>query len=139
MNKKNAQDFVAKYQYQEAGIVWINNGNEWYGKPYSSKQEKEHILEENAQFKSLREIMDEQKEKEEYKEYLSSIDPVNHPPHYTTGKYEVIDILEDKLSPEEFKGFLKGNILKYVLRAEHKGGMEDYRKAQFYLNKLVGE
>ncbi len=85
--------------------------------------------------KELREIMDE---KQEHKEYLSTIDPVNHPSHYTTGKYEVIDILEDKLSAEEFKGFLKGNILKYVLRAEHKGGMVDYKKAAFYLNKLVG-
>ncbi len=74
----------------------------------------------------------------EHKEYLSGIDPVNHPPHYTTGKYEVIDIIEDKLSPEEFKGFLKGNILKYIIRADHKGGMEDYRKANFYLNKLTG-
>lgn len=67
----------------------------------------------------------------------SLIDHVNHPPHYNQGKHEVIDILEDKLSPEEFKGFLKGNILKYVLRADHKNGMEDYKKAQFYLNRLV--
>ena len=76
-------------------------------------------------------------EQQEYKEYLATVDPVNHPSHYTTGKHEVIDILQDKLSPEEFKGFLKGNILKYVLRAEHKNGMEDYKKCHWYLTKLI--
>jgi hypothetical protein len=75
---------------------------------------------------------------EEFQRNSNTRDMVNHPDHYTTGQYEVIDILEDKLSPEEFKGFLKGNILKYVLRAEHKNGLEDYKKAAFYLNKLVG-
>ena len=73
----------------------------------------------------------------EVKEARIVADPVNHPSHYTTGKYEVIDILEDKLSPEEFKGFLKGNILKYILRAEHKNGMEDYEKSLWYLNRLT--
>lgn len=80
-----------------------------------------------------------QKDIDEHKEYLSSIDPVNHPPHYTTGQFEVINILEDKLSKEEFKGFLKGNILKYVFRADHKGGKTDYEKARFYLNRLIGD
>lgn len=76
---------------------------------------------------------------EEHKEYLSSIDPVNHPPHYTTGQFEVINILEDKLSKEEFKGFLKGNILKYVFRADHKGGKTDLEKAKWYLVRLIGD
>lgn len=64
-------------------------------------------------------------------------DPVNHPDHYTAGGLEVIDILQAKLSSDEFEGFLKGNILKYVLRARHKNGLQDLQKAQWYLNRLI--
>lgn len=101
-----------------------------------------------TEFQSLRAIMEEKKasmaqdeanQVSEHKEYLSAIDPVNHPPHYTTGQLEVINILEDKLSKEEFKGFLKGNILKYVFRADHKGGKIDLEKAKWYLDRLIGE
>lgn len=64
-------------------------------------------------------------------------DPVNHPSHYTQGGLEVIDILRAKLSPEEFQGFLRGNVLKYVLRSSHKGReQEDLNKADWYLREL---
>lgn len=63
---------------------------------------------------------------------------VNHPEHYLTGGMEVIDILKAKLTPEEFKGFCKGNSLKYLFRAEHKGKeKEDYEKAKWYLERLI--
>jgi len=38
---------------------------------------------------------------------------------------------------EEFRGFLKGNIIKYISRAEHKNGVEDLKKARWYLGKLI--
>lgn len=60
-----------------------------------------------------------------------------NPEHYKKGKMEVIDIMIDQLSPEEFKGFCKGLIIKYLCRADHKNGLEDYKKAQWYMNKLV--
>lgn len=60
-----------------------------------------------------------------------------NPNHYKHGKIEVIDIMRDQLSHEEFKGFCKGLIIKYLCRADHKNGLEDYKKAQWYLNKLV--
>lgn len=63
-------------------------------------------------------------------------DPIN-PNHYKAGKIEVIDIMQDQLSPEEFKGFCKGLAIKYLCRADHKNGLEDYKKAQWYINKLV--
>lgn len=63
-------------------------------------------------------------------------DSIN-PDHYTHGGIETIDYLQAKLSAEEFKGFLKGNVLKYLSRAEKKNGAEDYKKAQWYMNKLV--
>jgi len=42
------------------------------------------------------------------------------------------------LSAEEFRGYLKGNIIKYLWREKHKGGMESLKKAKWYLNKLLG-
>ncbi len=64
-------------------------------------------------------------------------DNVNHPNHYTAGKFEVIDILQDALSHEEFHGFCLGNVLKYVLRHKHKNGIEDLKKASWYLAKDI--
>jgi hypothetical protein len=63
---------------------------------------------------------------------------VNHPPHHKIGGIETIDILEAKLSREEFAGFCRGNALKYICRAGHKGDtVEDLKKAQWYLDKLT--
>jgi hypothetical protein len=64
-------------------------------------------------------------------------DMVNQPPHYTSGNLEVIDILKDQLTPEEYEGFLKGNILKYTLRYRLKNGLQDLEKSEWYLKKLI--
>lgn len=61
------------------------------------------------------------------------------PAHYKQGGLEVITILRKKLSKEEFKGFCKGNVLKYVLRADYKNGVEDYKKAMQYLKWIIEE
>ena len=65
-------------------------------------------------------------------------DNVNHPAHYTHGRFEVIDVIEDTLGTDSFKGYCIGNVIKYVLRHEYKGGTEDLQKAQWYLNRLLG-
>lgn len=59
------------------------------------------------------------------------------PDHYKVGGLEVVDIWRAKLTPEEFKGACKANILKYVLRGDYKNGAEDYKKALVYLNWLI--
>lgn len=64
-------------------------------------------------------------------------DNVNHPAHYTAGKFETIDIIEDTV--EDFESVLHGNILKYVIRYRHKNGIEDLKKAQWYLNRLIAK
>ncbi len=67
-------------------------------------------------------------------------DPVNHPPHYTTGGIETLDVIRAKMSSDRFQGYLMGNVLKYLLRCEYKEKrIEDIKKAQFYLNALVEE
>ena len=68
-------------------------------------------------------------------------DLINHPPHYTGGKYEAIDIIEDAISnaPSDILcGYLQGQALKYLLRVWLKGTpLEDARKAQWYINRLI--
>ena len=65
------------------------------------------------------------------------MDNVNRPAHYTSGGVECIDAIEAALTPEEFRGFLKGNVLKYLWRERSKGGYESLLKAQWYLNRLI--
>ena len=62
-----------------------------------------------------------------------------NPDHYKRGGTETIDYLRAKMSEEEFKGFCRGNALKYISRAPDKNGDEDYRKAIWYLRVLVGD
>tara|TARA_Y100001973_G_C5193290_1_gene332404 strand:- start:737 stop:964 length:228 start_codon:yes stop_codon:yes gene_type:complete len=64
-------------------------------------------------------------------------DMVNSPPHYNSGDIECIDAIKESMTPEAFKGYLKGNIQKYIWRYENKKGVEDLKKAQWYLNKLI--
>lgn len=59
-------------------------------------------------------------------------DPVNHPSHYTQGSLEVIDAIEGMAL-----GYHEGNVVKYVARYRFKGGVEDLKKARFYLDRLI--
>ena len=66
-------------------------------------------------------------------------DPVNHPAHYTDGSIECIDAIREALG-DGFKAYLRGNVIKYLWRAEHKGNeVQDYEKAAWYLNRLISE
>lgn len=64
-------------------------------------------------------------------------DPVTRPFHYCSGGIELVDIWRASLSPEELRGFFRGNVLKYVFRYDKKNGVEDLRKAQVYLGWLI--
>lgn len=67
-------------------------------------------------------------------------DVVNAPAHYTSGGIECIDYLKAKMSSEEFAGFLRGNVLKYLSRAGLKSNrLEDLKKAAWYLERLIRE
>lgn len=65
-------------------------------------------------------------------------DPVNRPPHYTAGGVECIEAIQASMSGDQFRGYCKGAILKYLWRWEHKGGLEDLQKAEWYLKRLIG-
>ena len=65
------------------------------------------------------------------------VDMVNKPAHYRQGGVECIEAIEASMSREEFQGYLKGNLQKYIWRYRHKNGIEDLRKARWYLDRLI--
>lgn len=65
-------------------------------------------------------------------------DPVNHPRHYTQGGVECIDGIESALAGlQGAEAYNTGQVIKYIWRWKHKGGVEDLAKAQWYLDRLM--
>lgn len=64
---------------------------------------------------------------------------VDKPAHYTSGAVECIDAIRSALTPDEFRGYLKGNIMKYVWRERLKNQDQDLQKAAKYLEWLIAE
>ena len=62
---------------------------------------------------------------------------VNHPSHYNHGKYECIDVMVENFGKEAVQNFCLLNAFKYVWRTNYKNGVEDVRKAWWYLNKWL--
>lgn len=70
----------------------------------------------------------------------TSVDPVERPAHYTQGDVECIDAIKAQLSPDEYRGFLRGQVAKYNWRVGRKdSAYQDARKAHWYLTRLVIE
>jgi hypothetical protein len=91
---------------------------------YAAEAEEERWVDE-----SLEEIIAREEEEE---------DVVNNPDHYNTGNIECIDAIEESMSSVAFKGYLKGNCMKYLWRYDYKGKqVEDLKKAGWYLQKLT--
>lgn len=68
----------------------------------------------------------------------NNVDLINSPSHYTNGTIEAIDYLKDNMSPERYIGGLEWNVKKYLHRWSYKGNpVQDLKKAQWYLNKLI--
>jgi len=57
--------------------------------------------------------------------------------HYTSKSVQPWQAMESWMSEEQFKGFLKGNVIKYLARCDDKGGKIDLEKAKHYLDKLI--
>ena len=65
------------------------------------------------------------------------MDNVNHPQHYETGKFECIEVMEETQGKEAVQAFCMCNAFKYLYRHRNKNGLEDVKKAIWYLNKFV--
>lgn len=69
-------------------------------------------------------------------EQMKNKDMVNHPPHYTNKKWEVIDVLEEFFPSDP----LLFNVGKYIMRHEHKGqSLQDLEKAAWYLQRRINK
>lgn len=64
-------------------------------------------------------------------------DMVNHPAHYETGKFECIDVMLETQGKEAVQNFCIRNAFKYLYRCKRKNGLEDIKKANWYLNKFI--
>lgn len=64
-------------------------------------------------------------------------DNVNHPGHYETGKFECIDVMVETQGVDAVKNFCLCNAFKYIYRTRRKNGIEDVKKAIWYLEKYV--
>ena len=69
---------------------------------------------------------------------LDDFDTVNKPKHYNQSKFEPIDVIQEWGGKDQFEGFCWGNVIKYCSRYKHKNGVEDLKKARYYLDKLIG-
>ena len=67
---------------------------------------------------------------------VSNGDAVNQPNHYQEYGMEAIDVIKNSMSDLEFQGYLKGNVMKYILRYRLKNGAQDLEKAEVYLKWL---
>ena len=63
-----------------------------------------------------------------------NLDIINKPPHYNQGLIEPIDFIKS-----QNMNYIEGNIIKYTTRYKFKNGIEDLKKAQWYLEKLIAE
>ena len=62
------------------------------------------------------------------------------PDHYNSNSIETIDLIRDSMESEEYRGYLKGNVFKYVSRYRYKekeNPLKDLLKAEWYLSKLI--
>ena len=70
--------------------------------------------------------------------YKEQMDMVNSPPHYNQAGIECIDAIQ-AATDEGYGYYLQGNIIKYLWRYRYKNGVEDLKKAKWYLEKLIEE
>ena len=130
---KDSADAYIRERATIANILW-----EDFGMVTEETMHKANQLQKDISFVK-RYSMEPGKFQEVIKDNQALVDPrpeadmVNHPPHYTQGKIEVIDFIDDKQL-----GFYEGQVIKYVSRAKLKGNeLQDLKKAQWYLNRLI--
>ena len=83
----------------------------------------------------VRKLREEEQERAG-KEAYGNLDVVNSPAHYNQAGVECIEAIA-AATDDGFEYYLQGNIIKYIWRYRYKNGIEDLKKAQWYLNKLI--
>jgi len=68
---------------------------------------------------------------------MENFNPVTKPAGYNQYSLETIDAIQGQCTPDEYRGYLKGNAFKYLARYRKKGGVQDLQKAAWYVNRLA--
>jgi len=127
-------------------LLSTDEGQKQWLAEWEAKEEFDKEMKETEWWKQHIENLERvnKEEKEMSKEELESQifyeeeDMVGAPRHYNTGNIECIEAIEESMSSVAFKGYLKGNCMKYLWRYDYKGKqVEDLQKAQWYLAKLT--
>ena len=109
------------------------------GNKYVLETEDNYVFEKPIESKRTYKYEKDHSHDISYENELSN-DPVNSPNHYKQGNRETIEVIKDYMTKDEFTGYLKGNIIKYVGRFRFKGKpLQDLKKANWYLTKLIEE
>tara|TARA_Y100000385_G_scaffold261403_1_gene292144 strand:+ start:2001 stop:2360 length:360 start_codon:yes stop_codon:yes gene_type:complete len=99
---------------------------------------EEHLMQQEFERTSIDDVSPEEWDRVAKQDKPLKLDVVNNPPHYNFGSIECIEAIEESMSSVAFKGYLKGNAMKYLWRYDYKGKqVQDLNKAQWYLNKLT--
>ena len=93
-------------------------------------------LEDKSKEQQVKYLSGVKKQAQEQSDHKQTMDMVNSPIHYNKAGIETIDALQAMLV-DGFDYYLQGNIVKYLWRFRYKNGVEDLKKAQWYLNKLI--
>ena len=101
---------------------------------YMKKKFKE--LEEKSKEQKVKYLSGVKKQAQEQSDHKQTMDMVNHPPHYNKAGVETIDAIQ-AMTGDGFEFYLQGNIMKYLWRYRYKNGVEDLKKAEWYLSKLI--
>ncbi|WP_376698756.1 DUF3310 domain-containing protein [Listeria booriae] len=128
------EDFNAlMVELEKEGIVWLNGTKPTEGNSWDEYREDTcvHLKCDEITFATCDFFEDKGWQIEKYKVN----DNVNNPSHYKTGGIETLDYIKAKVP--DYPSYVVGNIIKYITRYEHKNGLEDLKKAQFYLDDLI--
>ena len=142
-NEREAQEPHAKHWIEVPSgmnIYWKEDGDYWFTTQVMGYRGakiiwQRHTLPEELPFiddEPLQSLNDQYAEIEKVRQ-----DIINSPIHYADSTIECIDAMEAMMTPEQFIGYLRGNVFKYQWRYEKKNGIEDLKKAQWYLERLT--
>lgn len=153
--QKTIRNHVDLHKIEEGDVVYFDDGSESVVDHVTFDQN--HVIinfydfgtfefnydgrkfREDAEVGNIKHVLHGAPEKEQAKT-IEQPDPVKHTSHYTSGGIECIEAIKASMKAEAYRGFLKGNVMKYIWRYESKGKpIEDLKKARMYLEWLIKE
>ena len=115
-------------------LEWADGDKEWYLN--GEEVTEEEVVGKKSRKDAPDEIFELALYDEDFERVQSTSDNVNSPSHYNQAGIECIDAIKASLG-DGYQDYCKGNVMKYLWRYKYKNGIEDLKKAQWYLNSMV--